>query len=152
MINILNRDGTLNGNAGTYRGLTIQQARQRVVDDLQAAELLLEDIVRGEVQTRCGDGTDRCDGESAIEAAHTLVPQCLPQRVERVLVHGAVRRRPLRLDLQSRLASIQRVAAQPRKSTRSGARKRCGPQGIRGHAIFSRRREAERVQLPFGST
>jgi len=42
MINILNRDGTLNSNAGTYRGLTIQQARHRVVEDLQAAELLLE--------------------------------------------------------------------------------------------------------------
>ena len=42
MINILNRDGTLNNNAGSYRGLTMLKARQRVVDDLQAADLLVE--------------------------------------------------------------------------------------------------------------
>ncbi len=40
MINILNPDGTMNDAAGPYRGLTIQQARKRVVADLEAASLL----------------------------------------------------------------------------------------------------------------
>ena len=34
IINILNPDGTLNAEAGAYEGLTIQKARQRVVEDL----------------------------------------------------------------------------------------------------------------------
>ena len=34
MINILNPDGTLNDNAGPYKGLTIPKARDRVVADL----------------------------------------------------------------------------------------------------------------------
>ena len=40
MINILNRDGTLNVEAGDYAGLTIKQARQRVVEDLDKLGLL----------------------------------------------------------------------------------------------------------------
>ncbi|MCP3691862.1 MAG: class I tRNA ligase family protein, partial [Planctomycetaceae bacterium] len=40
MINILNPEGTLNGNAGDYRGLTIAQSRKRVVADLEEAGLL----------------------------------------------------------------------------------------------------------------
>ncbi len=46
MINILNADGTLNEQAGKYQGLTIKQARQQVVADLDALELL------GEVEDR----------------------------------------------------------------------------------------------------
>ena len=46
MINILNRDGTLNVEAGEYAGLTIKQARQRVVEDLDKLGLL------GEVEDR----------------------------------------------------------------------------------------------------
>jgi len=40
MINILNPDGTLNENAGPYAGLTMKQARQRVVEDLDSQGLL----------------------------------------------------------------------------------------------------------------
>lgn len=40
MINILNPNGTLNENAGPYRGLTVLVARDRVVADLQQRELL----------------------------------------------------------------------------------------------------------------
>jgi valyl-tRNA synthetase len=40
MINILNTDGTLNNNASQYKGLTIPQARQRVVADLDALGLV----------------------------------------------------------------------------------------------------------------
>ena len=40
MINILNPDGTLNDNAGPYKGLTIPKARDRVVADLDALGLL----------------------------------------------------------------------------------------------------------------
>jgi valyl-tRNA synthetase len=40
MINILNPDGTLNESAGDYQGLTILQARKKVVADLEALELL----------------------------------------------------------------------------------------------------------------
>lgn len=40
MINILNPDGTLNGEAGKYQGLTIPEARKAVVADLDAIELL----------------------------------------------------------------------------------------------------------------
>jgi valyl-tRNA synthetase len=42
MINILNPEGTLNGNAGDYRGLTIAQSRKRVVADLEEAGLMVE--------------------------------------------------------------------------------------------------------------
>jgi valyl-tRNA synthetase len=35
MINILNPDGTINANGGPYAGLTIQQARERVVADME---------------------------------------------------------------------------------------------------------------------
>ncbi len=40
MINILNPDGTLNDNAGPYKGLTIAKARDRVVGDLDKLGLL----------------------------------------------------------------------------------------------------------------
>jgi valyl-tRNA synthetase len=40
LINILNPDGTLNDNAGKYKGLTINKARPKVVDDLDALGLL----------------------------------------------------------------------------------------------------------------
>ncbi len=40
MINILNFDGTLNENAGPYKGLTIPKARQAVVADLEALGLV----------------------------------------------------------------------------------------------------------------
>jgi valyl-tRNA synthetase len=42
MINILNPDGTLNNNAGPYQGLTIKDARKKVVEDLESLGLLLE--------------------------------------------------------------------------------------------------------------
>lgn len=41
-INILNPDGTLNANAGPYRGLPILEARRRVVSDLDAQGLLVQ--------------------------------------------------------------------------------------------------------------
>ncbi|MCL2742838.1 MAG: valine--tRNA ligase [Planctomycetaceae bacterium] len=41
-VNILNKDGTLNDNAGTYEGLTVKQARAKVVADLEAAGLLVK--------------------------------------------------------------------------------------------------------------
>jgi len=41
-INILNPDGTLNENAGPYRGLPIKEARRRVVTDLESQGLLGE--------------------------------------------------------------------------------------------------------------
>jgi len=40
MIDILNDGGTLNENAGPYAGLTIPQARQKVVEDLRERDLL----------------------------------------------------------------------------------------------------------------
>lgn len=40
MVNILNPDGTLNENAGRYRGLSIAEARERVVADLQSLGLV----------------------------------------------------------------------------------------------------------------
>ncbi|MCX7826491.1 MAG: class I tRNA ligase family protein, partial [Verrucomicrobiae bacterium] len=40
MVNILNLDGTLNENAGPYRGQTIMQARENVVADLEKLGLL----------------------------------------------------------------------------------------------------------------
>src|SRR6185503_19389479 len=42
-INILNRDGTLNENVPQkYRGLAVKKAREAVVTDMEAAELLVE--------------------------------------------------------------------------------------------------------------
>ena len=40
MIDILNNDGTLNENAGPYAGLTMAQARQKVVEDLRERDQL----------------------------------------------------------------------------------------------------------------
>ncbi|MDR0520490.1 MAG: class I tRNA ligase family protein [Planctomycetaceae bacterium] len=42
MVNILNKDGTLNENAGQYAGLTMKKAREKVVADLETAGLLLK--------------------------------------------------------------------------------------------------------------
>ncbi|MDR2704865.1 MAG: class I tRNA ligase family protein, partial [Planctomycetaceae bacterium] len=41
MINILNKNGTLNENAGKYAGLNIKQAREKVVADLEEQGLLV---------------------------------------------------------------------------------------------------------------
>ena len=46
LVNILNPDGTLNDNAGKYKGLTINKARPKVVEDLDALGLL------GEIEDR----------------------------------------------------------------------------------------------------
>ena len=42
MINILNVDGTMNSQAGQYKGLSIPKARKAVVGDLESAGLLVE--------------------------------------------------------------------------------------------------------------
>ncbi|MFM8735331.1 MAG: class I tRNA ligase family protein [Pirellulales bacterium] len=42
MVNILNPDGTLNGEAGSYAGLTVRKAREKVVADLEAAGQLVQ--------------------------------------------------------------------------------------------------------------
>ena len=42
MINIMNRDGTLNAEAGSYETMTMKVARKKVVDDLEALGLLQE--------------------------------------------------------------------------------------------------------------
>jgi valyl-tRNA synthetase len=54
MINILNFDGTLNENAGSYRGLSIADARRRVVADL-AAQGLLESVEDREIDLAHSD-------------------------------------------------------------------------------------------------
>ncbi len=41
-VNILNPDGTLNENAGPYKGMTIKDARKKIVEDLEAKGLLLK--------------------------------------------------------------------------------------------------------------
>ena len=46
MINILNPDGTLNSETGGYAGLTMKQARKKVVEDLESEGLL------GEIEDR----------------------------------------------------------------------------------------------------
>ena len=43
MINILNKNGTLNENAGPYKGLKVQEARKRVLEDLKSRELLVKE-------------------------------------------------------------------------------------------------------------
>jgi valyl-tRNA synthetase len=42
MVNILNPEGTLNASAGAYQGLTIAQARARVVADMESQGFLVE--------------------------------------------------------------------------------------------------------------
>ena len=42
LVNVLNPDGTINENGGPYRGLTVEEARTRVVEDLRAQGLLVE--------------------------------------------------------------------------------------------------------------
>ncbi|MCB0411283.1 MAG: valine--tRNA ligase, partial [Bdellovibrionales bacterium] len=40
MLNILNKDGTLNSEAGSYAGLTVKDARKKVIADLEEKDLL----------------------------------------------------------------------------------------------------------------
>lgn len=42
-INILNPDGTLNENGGPYKGLKVQNARKKILEDLNAKELVLKE-------------------------------------------------------------------------------------------------------------
>ena len=42
MINVMNEDGTLNSEAGSYAGLTMKKARTKVVEDLEELGLVLE--------------------------------------------------------------------------------------------------------------
>lgn len=42
MLNILNKDGTLNENGGPYKGLKTQEARKRIVEDFEKAGFLLK--------------------------------------------------------------------------------------------------------------
>jgi valyl-tRNA synthetase len=42
-INLLNRNGTLNENAGPYKGLKVADARKKVLEDLKAKELLVKE-------------------------------------------------------------------------------------------------------------
>lgn len=42
-INILNSNGTLNENAGSYKGLTVLEARQKVLEDLKEQNLVLKE-------------------------------------------------------------------------------------------------------------
>jgi valyl-tRNA synthetase len=41
MLNILNKNGTLNENAGKYKGLKVQEARKKVLEDLEEGGLLV---------------------------------------------------------------------------------------------------------------
>ncbi len=43
MITILNRDGTLNENGLAYKGLKVQEARKRVLDDLRAQNFIVKE-------------------------------------------------------------------------------------------------------------
>lgn len=49
MINIMHPDGTLNAEAGAYAGLSIKEARKRVVSDLEALNLL-EKVEQREIE------------------------------------------------------------------------------------------------------
>lgn len=61
MINILKPDGTLNRNAGKYRDMTVMEAREQVVADLEAQGLL------GEVEDRLIDLAHSDRGKTPIE-------------------------------------------------------------------------------------
>ncbi len=56
LVNILNPDGTLNDNAGPYKGLKILPARKRVVVDLEALSLL-EQVEDREIELAHSDRT-----------------------------------------------------------------------------------------------
>lgn len=42
MINILNKDGTLNDEAGSYKGLKVQEARKKIIEDLEEQGVLVK--------------------------------------------------------------------------------------------------------------
>ena len=54
MINIMNSDGTLNAEAGSYAGLTMKQGRKKVVEDLEALGLM-EKIEDREIELPTSD-------------------------------------------------------------------------------------------------
>ncbi len=41
-VNVMNLDGTMNENAGAYRGMTIQEARKGILEELQASDQLVK--------------------------------------------------------------------------------------------------------------
>ncbi|MES2854232.1 MAG: valine--tRNA ligase [Bdellovibrionota bacterium] len=43
LINILEKNGTINENGGTYKGLKVQEARKRVLEDLKTKELIVKE-------------------------------------------------------------------------------------------------------------
>ncbi|HVK62249.1 MAG TPA: valine--tRNA ligase [Bdellovibrionales bacterium] len=50
LINILEKNGLLNENAGSYKGLKVQEARKRVLEDLRAKELIVkEDAIKNSI-------------------------------------------------------------------------------------------------------
>ncbi len=61
MVNILKPNGTLNRNAGKYQGMTVMKAREQVVADLEAQELL------GDVEDRMIDLAHSDRGKAPIE-------------------------------------------------------------------------------------
>ncbi|MEE2642506.1 MAG: valine--tRNA ligase [Planctomycetota bacterium] len=94
MINIMNRDGTLNGEAGSYEGLTMKEGRTRIVTDMEELGLL-ENVEEREIELPHSDRSKkpiepfladqwfvRMDelAQSAIDAVESNQVQIFPER------------------------------------------------------------------------
>ena len=97
MINLMNRDGTLNVEAGKYEGLTMKQGRKKVVEDLEALGLL-EQVEAREIELPLSDRSKtpiepfladqwfvKMDSlaQSAMDAVSSSSVQIFPQRYEK---------------------------------------------------------------------
>ena len=100
-VNILNPDGTLNENAGPFAGLTIQEARRRVVEELDRQGYLVRTAPHryslGHCQ-RCGTVVEPMISKQwfvkmaplaqpAIEVARNGTLQFIPERFRAVYLH-----------------------------------------------------------------
>ncbi|MET1124149.1 MAG: valine--tRNA ligase [Archaeoglobaceae archaeon] len=96
LVDIVNRDGTLNEKAGKYAGLTIREAREKILEDLAAeGKLLKQEEVEHNVGVcwRCKTPVEivpeeqwfvRVDKEKVLEAARRIkwVPEHMLARLE----------------------------------------------------------------------
>lgn len=97
-INILNKDGSINANGGSYEGLDRYEVREKIVNDLKEANLLVKvtDLVHNvSTHDRCGNPIEPMISSQwyvkmeplakpAIDAVRNKEIEIIPERLEKV--------------------------------------------------------------------
>lgn len=98
IINIINPNGTMNENAGPYQGLTLMQARQKLIDQLETDNLLVRMEPHMHSVGKCDRSGDTIEplvskqwfvktkplAQAAIEAVKNDQIEIIPKRFEKV--------------------------------------------------------------------